>query len=111
MQANLTDLLESVAEGEDEASVIDSIAGLIDEHFKAPAILAGNSIHQDRRFIRQWWPEIEKRLHYRMFDVSSFKVWMQGAHHTKYEKQKTHRATDDIRESISELKSYLDKLS
>src|SRR5215510_16370364 len=36
-------------------------------------VLAGNSIHQDRRFIRRYMPALEKRLHYRMVDVSTVK--------------------------------------
>ncbi|HKX73657.1 MAG TPA: oligoribonuclease [Candidatus Saccharimonadales bacterium] len=72
-------------------------------------LLAGNSIHQDRQFIRAWWPELEARLHYRMLDVSAWKVVMQAKYGLEFPKKETHRALDDIRESIDELKFYLEK--
>jgi oligoribonuclease len=94
--------------GRPEAEVQNELAALIREHFSGePATLAGNSIHQDRRFIRRWWPDVEALLHYRMLDVSSFKVWMQGKYDLEFVKQETHRAVDDIGESITELEYYL----
>ena len=72
-------------------------------------ILAGNSIWQDRRFIIKHMPALDKLLHYRMIDVSSIKqliaLWYP---HQKHETQKkhTHRAMDDIEESIAELRFY-----
>lgn len=94
--------------GRPEAEVQLELATLIREHFgDEPATLAGNSIHQDRRFIRAWWPDVEVLLHYRMLDVSSFKVWMQGKYGLEFKKQETHRAVDDIGESIAELEYYL----
>ncbi|HSW90953.1 MAG TPA: exonuclease domain-containing protein, partial [Candidatus Saccharimonadales bacterium] len=95
--------------GKPESIVVDELTDLIHDQFASePAVLAGNSIHQDRRFIRQWWPEVEALLHYRMFDVSSFKVWMQGKYGLEFEKKETHRALDDIDESIAELQYYLE---
>jgi oligoribonuclease len=80
----------------------------IREHFgDEPAVLAGNSIHQDRRFIRQWWPQVEALLHYRMLDVSSWKMVMCGKYDVQFQKQEQHRAAADIRESITELEFYL----
>lgn len=103
-------MLEDMATGVPEQTVQRELCGFIAKHFEEPAILAGNSIHQDRRFIRQWWPDVEKMLHYRMLDVSSFKIIMEQRGH-RFEKQEKHRALDDIRESIAELKFYLEKLS
>lgn len=85
------------------------------EHIRAqfgdePATLAGNSIHQDRRFIRQWWPAVEQLLHYRMLDVSALKVYMSGKYNLDFEKKETHRALDDIQESIAEWQYYIDWL-
>lgn len=95
-------------EGKPEADVEREFAALIRAHFgDEPAVLAGNSIHQDRRFIREWWPEVEKLLHYRMLDVSSFKVLMHGKYGVEFTKKETHRALDDIQESIDELQDYL----
>jgi oligoribonuclease len=73
-------------------------------------VLAGNSIHQDRRFIRRYMPALEKRLHYRMVDVSTIKElarrWYPQIIARQPSKRDTHRALDDIRESIEELRFY-----
>ena len=71
-------------------------------------LLAGNSIHCDRGFIKQWWPQVDQRLHYRMLDVSAWKVVMQAKFAMQFPKKETHRALDDIQESIDELKFYLE---
>lgn len=70
-------------------------------------ILAGNSIHQDRKFIDKEWPRLAKRLHYRMLDVSAWKVVFEGKFGKKFIKKEQHRAMDDILGSIEELKWYL----
>ena len=73
-------------------------------------VLAGNSIHQDRRFIRHYMPALEKRLHYRMVDVSTIKEvarrWYPQIIARQPQKHDTHRALDDIRESLEELRFY-----
>jgi oligoribonuclease len=84
------------------------LAELISEHFKdEPAIIAGNSVYNDRNFIKQYWPKVEKLLHYRMLDVSSYKILMQSKYGVTYTKKEAHRALGDIEESIAELKFYL----
>lgn len=94
-----------------EQEVIGEVVGLIKAHFgDEPAILAGNSIHNDRIFIQRWWPEVETLLHYRMLDVSSLKVLMQGKYGYVFEKDSNHRAFDDIQASIAELYDYLEQL-
>lgn len=96
------------AEGRPETDVVRELVQLIHEQFKGePAVLAGNSIHQDRAFIRKWWPEVDGLLHYRMLDVSSWKVLMQAKYGVPFQKQEAHRALGDIRESIAELEFYL----
>lgn len=99
-------------EGKPERDVIHELIGFIQAHFgkdgDEPAVLAGNSIHNDRLFIRQWWPEVDALLHYRMLDVSSWKVFMQGRHGVQFEKKEVHRAFDDIQASIAELQYYLE---
>jgi len=94
-----------------EAKLID----LINKHFpdsqrdpKKRPIMAGNSIMQDRIFIDKYFKNLSARLHYRMIDVSSFKVVMNNKYNLEYRKQNSHRALDDIRESIGELRFYLD---
>ena len=96
-------------EGKPERDVIHELVGFIKGQFGSdPAILAGNSIHNDRLFVRQWWPEVEELLHYRMLDVSSWKIFMQGRHGLNFEKKEVHRAFDDIQASIAELQYYLE---
>ena len=79
---------------------------------KERPVLAGNSIHQDRRFVRRYMPLLDERLHYRMVDVSTVKElarrWYPAAVAKQPPKQETHRALDDIRESIEELRFYRD---
>lgn len=105
--------LKLSTESQPEELVAATFEEFINKHFAEgePALLAGNSIHMDRQFIRQWWPQVERHLHYRMLDVSAWKVVMIGKYGVEYEKLETHRALDDIRESIDELKFYLDKMS
>ncbi len=70
--------------------------------------LCGNSVGQDRRFIERYMPELAKFLHYRTVDVSTIKElarrWYPDLE--PYPKAESHRALDDIRESIGELAHY-----
>jgi oligoribonuclease len=72
--------------------------------------LCGNSIGTDRRFLAAYLPEIEHYLHYRSVDVSSVKElvrrWYPGVLSARAGKQGSHRALDDIRESVAELRYY-----
>jgi len=96
-------------EGKPSSVVESELISLIETQFGPErAILAGNSIHNDRNFIKQWWPQLDLKLHYRMLDVSSFKIVMQGMHGLQFEKKESHRAFDDIQASIAELQYYLD---
>ena len=74
--------------------------------------LCGNSIWQDRRFLAKYFREIDEYLHYRIVDVSSIKemvnLWYAKDKIQYKEKESTHRALDDILESIDELKYYRD---
>lgn len=99
-------------DGRPEKDVVHELVGFIKAEFAdSPAVLAGNSIHNDRSFIKAHWPEVEELLHYRMLDVSSFKVLMQGKYSTEFKKKDVHRAFDDIQASIAELQHYLNLLS
>ena len=98
-------------QGRPETDVQHELIGFIKAQFgDEPAILAGNSIHNDRIFIKKWWPEVDALLHYRMLDVTSFKILMQGKYDYEYEKKDVHRAFDDIQASIAELQHYLEFL-
>ncbi len=72
--------------------------------------LCGNSIGTDRRFLAAYLPEIEDFLHYRSVDVSTIKElarrWNPGALKKSPKKKTSHRALDDIVESIEELRYY-----
>ena len=72
--------------------------------------LAGNSIGTDRRFLVRYMPELENFLHYRVVDVSTVKElvkrWYPDVTAARADKDSTHRALDDIRESIAELAFY-----
>jgi oligoribonuclease len=84
----------------------------LDEHFSGdkPVLLAGNSIHQDRKFIDNEWSKLASKLHYRMLDVSAWKVVFEGKYRKKFAKPESHRALADIRGSIEELQYYLKKI-
>jgi oligoribonuclease len=94
-------------------TVENELLAFIEQHFEAdkPVLLAGNSIHQDRRFIVNEWPRLDARLHYRMCDVSAWKVVFEGKYRKKYGKTEAHRALEDIRGSIEELQYYIGKVT
>lgn len=106
--SGLTALIPSgVSPEEAETNLIN----LINKHFEAKEriILAGNSIGQDRLFINKYFKKFAERLHYRMLDVTSFKIVFNSMFQISYAKKQTrHRAVDDIHESINELKRYLE---
>jgi len=82
------------------------------EHIQAPGTvpLCGNSIGTDRRFLATYLPAIEQFLHYRSVDVSSIKElcrrWYPEVLQRAPAKAETHRAMEDIRESLTELAYY-----
>lgn len=71
--------------------------------------LCGNSIHQDRRFLVKYMPELEACFHYRNLDVSTLKElakrWKPEVV-SSFNKKGSHQALDDIMESIDEMKHY-----
>ena len=73
-------------------------------------ILCGNSVWQDRHFLRYAMPLVVDYLHYRLLDVTSFKIvidrWYPVSTDRMFLKKESHRALDDIRESIEELRHY-----
>jgi oligoribonuclease len=78
------------------------------------APLCGNSIGVDRRFLDRQLPDLDAYLHYRSIDVSSFKElcrrWYPAVYKKRPGKRETHRALDDVRESIAELRYYRDTM-
>jgi oligoribonuclease len=75
--------------------------------------MCGNTICQDRRFLARCMPELEAFFHYRNLDVSTLKElarrWAPDVYH-RFGKGGSHRAMDDIRDSIRELQYYRDNL-
>ena len=86
------------------------------EHIAEPRSvpLCGNSIGTDRRFLQEYMPALEEFLHYRNVDVSTLKEltrrWHPEVLDAQPDKATSHRALDDIRESIAELQHYRDTL-
>jgi oligoribonuclease len=74
------------------------------------APLCGNSIGTDRRFLDRYMHELDTYLHYRSVDVSSLKElcrrWYPTIYQKRPDKSEQHRALDDIKESIEELRFY-----
>jgi oligoribonuclease len=96
----------TITAAEAEAQTIEFISQYCVRN-KSP--LCGNTICQDRRFMYRYMPKLEQWVHYRNLDVSVLKElakrWrpevLEGL-----EKKNTHKALDDIRESIEELRHY-----
>ena len=105
-------LLDQNSNGKSLRAIQDELLEFIKNNFKSgiPVLLAGNSIHMDRRFIINYLPKFDSRLHYRMLDVSAWKVVFESKYKIKFAKPDTHRALDDIRGSIAELQYYLTKI-
>jgi oligoribonuclease len=109
-RSGLLDLIRTstVTLAEAGVATLDFIRGHVPEARTVP--LCGNSIGTDRRFLANYLPEIEEYLHYRSVDVSSVKElvrrWYPDVLTQRGWKAGTHRALDDIRESVSEMRLY-----
>ncbi|XP_064424823.1 oligoribonuclease, mitochondrial [Latimeria chalumnae] len=72
--------------------------------------LAGNSVQADKKFLEKYMPQFMRHLHYRIIDVSTIKELSRRWYPEEYEaapkKKASHRALDDIQESIKELQFY-----
>ncbi|XP_066507082.1 small fragment nuclease [Hoplias malabaricus] len=72
--------------------------------------LAGNSVHADKKFLDKYMPQFMRHLHYRIIDVSTVKElcrrWFPEEYKLTPQKKASHRALDDIQESIKELRFY-----
>jgi oligoribonuclease len=96
----------TVTEAEAEAKTLEFLKKYVSAG-KSP--MCGNSVHQDRRFLCRYMPELEKFFHYRLIDVSTLKeLAMRWAPqiYSGFQKDSRHLALDDIRDSIEELKYY-----
>lgn len=103
----------TISEAEAMQRTLDFIKEYSPEPMKIP--LCGNSIRTDRTFLAKYMPDIENWLHYRCVDVSTVKElvkrWNPGLEHARPKSEgTTHRAMDDIRDSVAELKFYRDRV-
>lgn len=108
-ESGLVDRVRSSTLSELEAEA--QILAFLKEHVRErQAPLAGNSVHQDRRFLSRYMTSLDAYLHYRLVDVSTVKElvgrWHPQAYANRPAKKATHRAMDDIKESIEELRYY-----
>lgn len=88
-----------------------TMVSFVKEHtIKGSSPLAGNSVHADKQFLVKYMPDFMEQLHYRIVDVSTVKElcrrWYQEKYNNAPKKKGSHRALDDIKESIGELKYY-----
>jgi oligoribonuclease len=105
--------------GESEVTVEEAAAATL-EFVKsqvptaASVPLCGNSIAMDRSFLKSYMPALDEYFHYRSIDVSSVKElckrWYRDAYAARPQKATAHRALDDIRESVAELRFYREHL-
>jgi oligoribonuclease len=105
-QSGLTEAVRksTVTEQMAERETLAFIAQHIDARISP---LCGNTISQDRRFLRRYMPALEDYLHYRSVDISTIKELVRRWYGLASPPKKTaHRALDDIRESIDELRWY-----
>lgn len=80
---------------------------------KGASVLCGNSVWKDKQFLERYMPQVIAFLHYRMIDVSTIKELVRRWYPPAFQapkKSEVHRALDDIRESIEELKFYREKV-
>ncbi|MCS6798376.1 MAG: oligoribonuclease [Myxococcota bacterium] len=99
----------------DEHAAEQQILAFLREHVpERAAPLAGNSIHHDRRFVARHLPAVDRYLHYRIVDVSTVKElgrrWYPEIAAQAPKKRSTHRALDDVLESIEELRFWRDAI-
>ena len=100
-------VLESkVSSTEAESKTLDFLIKYVDQ---GASPMCGNSICQDRRFLYNYMPKLEKFFHYRHIDVSTLKElavrWKPGIISSSYKKSR-HLALSDVYDSIDELKHY-----
>ena len=101
-------LASAVSIEEAEQATLAFLASWVD---KGASPMCGNSVCQDRRFMAREMPALESYFHYRNLDVSTLKIlaqqWAPDVA-AGFSKESTHRALEDIRDSIGELAWYRD---
>jgi len=73
--------------------------------------MAGSSVHFDRRFIREYWPEVDKKLNYQLLDVRAFEYgWRACGQDVQPERPTNHRALGDIIDALTKMRNYRRRL-
>ncbi len=103
-------LIEQVKESEvsDATAEVRTLDFLQEHCEQGQSPLCGNTIGQDRRFLRRYMPDLEEFFHYRSIDVSSVKELARRWYPEmgNFRKPSGHRALDDIKSSIEEMRHY-----
>ena len=97
-------------EGVSIAEAEEAVMALLKEHMTKGAIIAGNSVHHDMRFIRREMPMVSDYCTFRIIDISSFKELLKrvAPDGPRFYKRSDHTALADARGSLDELKFYVD---
>ncbi|RZC86954.1 hypothetical protein C5167_030311 [Papaver somniferum] len=107
--SGLTDrvLNSAITEREAEKQVMEFVKKHVGYN---TALLAGNSIYVDFQYLKKYMPELASLFSHVVVDVSSVKAlccrWFPRDNKKAPSKENKHRAMDDIRESIRELRYY-----
>lgn len=101
-----------IPQGKELISVEDDLLHFTEAQFgvNEKIILAGNCIYQDRNFIRRYMPRLDKKLYYRMLDITAWKIIFEQKG-IVFKKQNRHRALEDTKESIREFAFYLENMN
>lgn len=110
-ESGLVERVRQSAVSQTEAEAVT--LAFVEQHCAAQtAPLCGNTVWQDRRFLIRYMPVLDAYLHYRIVDVSTVKELARRWNPQlidAFKKKNTHRALDDIHESIAELKLYRER--
>ncbi len=100
-------LYDLIPSGKTVAEAEKGLIEFMEKYFKdQPAVIAGNSISQDRAFIKKYFTTLESKLHYRMLDATAWKLMIEKEG-IVFDKKNIHRALSDIEESVEEMRFYL----
>ncbi|KAL8146763.1 oligoribonuclease [Apium graveolens] len=104
-------LQSKLSEEEAEEQVVEFVKRHVGAY---TPLLAGNSVYVDLLFLKKYMPKLASLFPHVLVDVSSLKAlcirWYPRDNKKAPQKTNKHRAMDDIRESIAELKFYKDNI-
>ena len=99
------------ADAKTAAQVEQELIDFVNTNFDTtqPIYLAGNSVHQDQKFIEREWVRLNEMFNYRQLDVSAWKIIFENRG-VVFNKPEAHRAMSDIEGSMEELKYYMERI-